>query len=488
MNTNIILNKYNYNYSFNNLDCKKIRVAAYARVSSNQEIQETSLDLQKESYNKLISNNKDWTLVNVYYDKGKTGTSTSKRTGFLSMIEDCKNGKIDLILAKSISRFARNTIDTLNYTRMLRDLGIGVIFEKENINTLNITSELLLTVYAAFAQEESISISENIKRGFIQRFKLGLPKLNNIYGYNLISHSLSKNIKESQIIKTIYKMYLDGLSIPDITKYLNNTNTPSPNNTIWYRGTVSYILKNEKYMGDALMQKTVVTNVLDHKQIRNNNKAKTYYKENNHEAIISKEDYNLVQKYLLLKNTTNGSQQYPYYDYLRCPYCNKQMVQFMTPLPSTPRAWICTCHKNCSNNFILSKYIDRAILNSINIESKNIELQTLNKYIKAINIDKDYKNITITLTNEKIINNNIIYDRPSEIPNPIIKYINNYIYINDNKYNYNQGIKIINSINNINNYINNLIIIKPNNSNEIYRTKNKIEKKIWGKIKNENNN
>ena len=174
---------------------KKLRVAAYCRVSKDIEVQESSLDTQMETYDRLISQHPDWELVEIYADKGRTGTSTKKRVAFQRMLQDAQDGKIDKILVKSISRFCRNTVDMLSTVRELRDLGVGVVFEKENLDTTSVESELLLTVYAAFAQEESLSISENMRGGIRQRFKLGIPKVSQVYGYdNLVRGVLSVNV------------------------------------------------------------------------------------------------------------------------------------------------------------------------------------------------------------------------------------------------------------------------------------------------------
>ena len=161
----------------------KLRVAAYCRVSKDIKEQETSFITQTTTYDRIISMHPEWELIKIYADKGKTGTSTKKRFEFNQMIEDAKSGKIDLILVKSVSRFFRNTVDLLETIRALRQNNVGVYFEKESINTLNLNSELLITVFAAFAQEESFSISENMQRDIIQRFKLGIPKVSQLYGY-----------------------------------------------------------------------------------------------------------------------------------------------------------------------------------------------------------------------------------------------------------------------------------------------------------------
>ena len=164
------------------MEKKQLRVAAYCRVSKDIEEQESSMATQMMAYERIINQHPEWTLVGIYADKGKTGTNTKKRTEFNRMTDDAKEGKIDLILVKSVSRFSRNTVDLLKTIRELKDYGVGVYFEKENLDTSTLNSELLLTVFAAFAQEESFSISENMRRGMRQRFKLGIPKVSQVYG------------------------------------------------------------------------------------------------------------------------------------------------------------------------------------------------------------------------------------------------------------------------------------------------------------------
>ena len=199
----------------------KLRVAAYCRVSKDTREQETSFITQTTTYDRIISMHPEWELIKIYADKGKTGTSTKKRFEFNQMIEDAKNGKIDLILVKSVYRFSRNTVDLLETIRALRQNNVGVYFEKEN-TTLNLNSELLITVFAAFAQEESFSISENMRRGIRQRFNLGIPKVSQLYGYdNLSRNKLTVNKEKALIVKRIFNMYIDGCSTIDIANILN---------------------------------------------------------------------------------------------------------------------------------------------------------------------------------------------------------------------------------------------------------------------------
>lgn len=245
----------------------KLRVAAYCRVSKNINEQLSSINTQMDTYTRLISEHPEWELVEIYSDKGKTGTNTKKRTAFMKMISDAENNKIDLILVKSISRFCRNTVDMLETIRYLKKLGVEVFFEKEKLNTANLNSELLLTVFAAFAQEESYSISENMRKGIRQRFKLGIPKVSKVYGYdNLKRGVLTINSEQSIIVKRIFNMYIDGYSTIEIADTLNKEKIVPPLTTSkrWYSASVKCIIQNEKYIGDSLMQKYYTSNHLEH--------------------------------------------------------------------------------------------------------------------------------------------------------------------------------------------------------------------------------
>ncbi|MBR5990998.1 MAG: recombinase family protein [Bacilli bacterium] len=492
---------------------KPKRVAAYCRVSRNIEIQETSLDTQIDSYQRIISERPDWELVNVYYDKGITGTCASKRPGFMKMIDDCKAGKIDMIIAKSISRFARNTVDTLEYTRMLKDLGIGVYFEKERIDTGDITSEMLLTVYAAFAQEESHSISENIRRGFRQRFQMGIPKFTKVYGYGVDEEDKNKWYiipEEAKIVKEIFNLYLSGWSVNEISAKLTAENVPSPWKCAWYKTSITCILKNEKYVGDVVMQKTIVTDVLNHISVKNDdNLVPKYFKRDHHEAIIDRDDYDTVMRMFALKETIEGSGQYPYYDYLRCPVCGGQMIQFMGKLARNPRTWICLNAHHCNHKFILSKYIDRAVIEAIKElpygltgyedairkakehfeKGGAVELYYLKKLIDKIEIVDDYTAIKITFPFGKETIYKINFDTPSENGNPKVEYRGNNLYINNKFYTPKVGIRVAEAINNNQIYNESLEFLPPTKTDGIYRIRNVANagRKSWGKMKDEDN-
>lgn len=276
------------------------RVAAYARVSTLTDEQYTSYEAQVSYYKKFIQERNDWTYIDVYADEGLSGTSTKKRTQFTQMIFDALDGKIDLIITKSISRFARNTLDTISFVRKLKDKGIEVYFEKENLWTLDPKSELILTIMASIAQEESRSISQNVTWGKRVSFQQGKVSFayKNFLGYKKENNKIVIDEDEAVIVKLIYRMFLvEGKSITGIANHLTklNVKTPSGKSTKWTKNTLNSILTNEKYKGDALLQKTYTENYLDHTIVKNTGQIPQYYVENNHPAIIDREMWEQVQ-------------------------------------------------------------------------------------------------------------------------------------------------------------------------------------------------
>ena len=279
---------------------RKKRVCAYCRVSTDMEDQKTSYYSQIDHYSSFIKKNKDWEFVGVYADEGITGTQIKNRDEFIRMIDDCKSGKIDIIIAKSISRFARNTVDTLNTVRLLRDLDIDVFFEKENIHTLNMDSEMFLTLYSAFAQAESESTSMNVKLGYRAKMKRGEPCGSiNCYGYlwDKNTKELIINEKEAEVVKKIFKYYLEGFGSSVIANKLMEEGIPSPSGgTRWHPSPIKDILRNVKYVGDICGQKFFVENPISHKELRNRGQKPMYYVRNHHDAIIDRESFEKVQK------------------------------------------------------------------------------------------------------------------------------------------------------------------------------------------------
>lgn len=279
---------------------KCLRVAAYCRVSTDDEEQKTSYEAQIGYYTEKINSNPEWQMAGIFADEGISGTQAQKRPEFLKMIRLCRQRKIDIILTKSLSRFARNTVDSLGYIRELRALGIAVISEKENINTLTAESEMLITIMSCFAQAESESISKNVSWGVRQSFKNGNVPMQyaRLLGYRK-GHDGNAEIipEEAEVVKEIYRCYLDGMSMNLIADRLNEKGLTTKGGSSLYRKTVvQRILTNEKYTGDALLQKTYVTDCITKKTRKNNGELPMYLVKNHHEPIISRSDFNRVQE------------------------------------------------------------------------------------------------------------------------------------------------------------------------------------------------
>ena len=279
---------------------RKLQVAAYCRVSTEEEEQQSSYEAQCSYYTDKIMTNPEWTMAGIFADEGITGTSTKKRDDFNRMIRKCKKGKINLILTKSISRFARNTLDTIKYTRMLRAMGIGIYFEKENINTLDMDSEMLITMLGAFAQAESESISRNVawgKRKAIQDGKI-FVNFNQLYGYFLREDgSPGINLDKAAVVQFIYQQYLYGDSLRMIKDKLDKDGILNPKGEAgWLISSIKSILTNEKYCGDVLGQKTYKESVIGGKVMKNNGQFPQVLVQNNHPRIITREMFYAVQE------------------------------------------------------------------------------------------------------------------------------------------------------------------------------------------------
>lgn len=278
---------------------QKIRVAAYCRVSTDSEEQETSYKAQVSHYTEYIKSKPEWQMVEVYADDGISGTNTAKRDEFNRMIADCEAGKIDLILTKSISRFSRNTLDCLKYTRKLKALNIAVFFEKENINTMDSKGEVLLTIMASLAQQESESLSANVRMGIQYRNQQGKVQINHNWflGYTKDTEgNLVIDPEQAEIVRRIYREYLEGASFLQIKRSLEADGIPNGAGHLkWHESNIHQILTNEKYIGDALLQKTYTVSILDKKRAANNGEMPKYYVEGSHEAIIDKDVFMKVK-------------------------------------------------------------------------------------------------------------------------------------------------------------------------------------------------
>ena len=370
---------------------RQLRVAAYCRVSTDDEEQLTSYEAQKNYYTDKIMTNKEWTMAGIFADEGITSTSARKRPEFLRMIRQCKQGRIDIVLTKSISRFARNTVDCLNYVRALKELGIAVIFEKENMNTLEIDSEILITMLGAFAQSESESISANVRWGIRQAMKEGKATIQYkyLYGYRKGDDGKPEIIPDqAEVVRKIYDLFLSGTPVRGIQEYLNENAVPNINSEPkWARSAIDSILTNEKYCGDVLLQKTYIDDCINKKVKKNTGQLPMYLVQNHHEGIISRETFDAAQAELAhrsagkspsKKNAPTGrsryNSKYALSDrlycgecgtrYQRCTWCNRD--------GSKRIVWRCVSrvdygNKYCHNSPTLDEEpLHRAILAAIN--------------------------------------------------------------------------------------------------------------------------
>lgn len=311
---------------------QKIRVAAYCRVSTEYEEQESSYEVQVEHYTNYINANPEWELAGVYADDGISATNTSKRDAFNRMIEDCCAGKIDMILTKSISRFSRNTVDCLKYTRELKTLNIAVFFEKENINTLDAKGEVLMTIMAVLAQQESESLSANVRLGIQFRNQEGKVRVNHNWFLGYTKDEEGKLIidpDQAEVVRRVYAEYLDGKSLLQIKRGLEADGVSNgAGHKKWYESNIRQILTNEKYIGDALLQKTCTLSILEKKRAKNNGALPKYYVEDCHEAIISRDIFLQVQSEMRRRANLSAvgkkrvySGKYALSSIVYCAYC-----------------------------------------------------------------------------------------------------------------------------------------------------------------------
>ena len=306
----------------------KLRVAAYARVSTEQDEQESSYEAQVDYYTGYIESHPDWELVGVFADKGITGTNTKNREQFKKMIEMALNGQIDLILTKSISRFARNTVDTLQTVRKLKAEGVEVIFEKENIHTLDPKCEVMLTIMSSLAQEESRSISENVRWGKQKSMRDGKVAMSysHFLGYRKGPDGRPEIVEEeAKIVRDIYEMFLTGTAMSQIARILTESHIPTPGGKdCWSISTVRSILSNEKYKGEAILQKTYTVDYLT-KQVRKNRGEKpSYVVHLSHEPIIDSDTFDRVQRELERRSNAHprkAGDSSPFANRLVCGTC-----------------------------------------------------------------------------------------------------------------------------------------------------------------------
>jgi DNA invertase Pin-like site-specific DNA recombinase len=416
------------------------RVAAYARVSTLTDEQYTSYEAQVSYYKRFIQERNDWIYMNVYADEGLSGTSTKKRTQFTQMISDALEGKIDLIITKSISRFARNTLDTISFVRKLKDKGIEVYFEKENLWTLDPKSELILTIMASIAQEESRSISQNVTWGKRVSFQQGKVSFayKNFLGYKKVDDKLVIDEDQAVIVRLIYRMFLvEGKTASGIVNYLIAQNIKTPaGKTNWTKNTVNSILTNEKYKGDALLQKTYTENYLEHKIVKNDGQIPKYYVENNHPAIIDRDTWDQVQ--IEIKRRENIGAHYSSSDIfsskLICGDCGGFYGKKKWHSNSKYSRFIYQCNRKFEKG--------KPKCQTPNLTEEEIKL----KFIEAYNLTMDDKQRILDDTNEviKILTNTAELDSEierlnnelaviTELTNRLIKE-NSKTFMNNDEY------------------------------------------------------
>ena len=350
---------------------KRKRVAAYARVSSGKDAMLHSLAAQVSYYSELIQRNPEWEYAGVYADENLSGTKEA-RPEFQRMLRDCRDGKIDRILCKSTSRFARNTVTLLETARELKGLGISVSFEKENIDTMSGDGELMLTILASFAQEESRSVSENCKWRVRKKFEQGILTGMRMYGYDVRNGSFTILPEEAAIVQRIFHMYLDGMGSERIMRELNAEGIPAPEGGSWNAGTIMMMLRNEKYAGDLLLQKSYVNNHVEKKQLPNRGELPQYFVAEDHAPIIDRETFDAVQAEIAGRRELHTAKaadavkrpDMPLGDRIICGICGKKYRRKITRqgTPYAAPVWICATFNYRGKAFCASKQIPEQTL------------------------------------------------------------------------------------------------------------------------------
>ena len=398
----------------------RLRVAAYCRVSTDEEQQQNSYATQVSYYTDFISSNPDWQLVGIFADEGISGTQTANRTEFNKMIKLARRHKIDLILCKSISRFARNTVDCLDYVRELKSLGVNVKFEKENIETLSASSEFAISLYASFAQAESESISKNVTWGIEKAFQEGKVRyrLNGTLGYRMGDDGKPYIVEDEAVhVRTIFRMFAEGHSMKEIADYMMELGVERRNgSTEWTRHHVNCILRNEKYVGDAILQKSYTVDCLTHKRAKNTGQKAKYLIQDCHEAIIDRETWDRVRLELAKRSMDAGGRtsrkqkgsyhtDYCFNQILICPYCGSTFKRTIWKIGDrNVGVWRCGTRlehgsRRCAKSpSVHESKLHKAVLSAVNHVIEDV--QELNEAVmtsleksraEIISIDAEYR-------------------------------------------------------------------------------------------------
>ena len=368
------------------IQIERIRVAAYCRVSTDGDEQLGSFESQKAYDEQKIKQNKEWVSAGIFADEAITGTKVDKREGFQEMIRKCQNGEIDMILTKSISRFSRNTQDIIKYVRMLRDRNIAIVFEKENINTLDMNGEMLLTILSSLSQGEVESLSENVKMGLKMKMKRGeLVGFNGCLGYDYHpdTKSITVNEQEAETVRFIYNMYLQGYGSSTIAKRLTEMGVKNKLGKVeWHDHGVMGIIKNEKYKGDILLGKTFTVDPISKRRLANMGEEDRYYIRDHHEPIVSREVWDKADeirlkrvKPRLMENTGNReryTRQFTFSSMLECGYCGHKLSRRTRHQTTTTKKPVWQC-MNAIKNGISScpncKAIDEVIIENAFVDA-----------------------------------------------------------------------------------------------------------------------
>lgn len=375
---------------------RRKKVAAYARVSVEKDASLHSLAAQISHYSSLIQSRRDWEYAGVYADEGLSGTKAN-RPEFQRLLQDCRAGKIDLVLVKAISRFARNTVTTLKTVRELKALGIDVYFEKENIHSMSGEGELMLTLVAAFAQAEAQSVSENCRWRIHKNFEAGIPVTNRIYGFRMKMGKFYVVPEEAEIIRAIFFMYLDGMGRTAIATRLNEHGVPAPEGGQWLPGRLFDILRNEKYVGDLLMQKYYVSDYLTKKTVKNKGEREQFFIEGNHECIVPRPTFDQVQaeierradKYSPLKGLQENDDaaeavkrldgKYLFTGKITCGICGKPFCRKKANAGTAyaAAAWVCNGYATLGKKGCASRRVPEKVLIPIIAELLDVDEEAM---------------------------------------------------------------------------------------------------------------
>ena len=353
---------------------ERIKVAAYARVSSGKDAMLHSLSAQVSYYSTMIQSHRGWEYAGVYSDEAISGTKEA-RPGLQKLISDCREGKIKMVITKSISRFARNTVTLLETVRMLKALGVDIYFEEQNIHTMSTDGELMLTILASYAQEESLSVSENQKWRIKKNFEAGIPWNGRMLGYRLIGERFEIVPTEAVLVRRIFHEYLDGYGINKIAQGLNEEGVPAIRGEMWHKSTIANILCNYNYTGNLLLQKTFKESHLSTMSYSNEGQLPKYHIEDSHEAIIDIDTFMAVQMEIERREKPiKTNQTYPFSGLLKCAKCGKSYRRKVT---ATGPVWICSTFNTRGKKYCASKQIPESTLESVvyslTDDVKNIE-------------------------------------------------------------------------------------------------------------------